>query len=269
MYLGTASHHAGNISLLKRARGGLTFKTNYTFAKVLDLDSGILNSSANNEPPTVMNRYDLKRSHGIASYSVAHVFNTSFSYELPFGSGRAIGSGASGWVDRVIGGWQWNGIMAWQGGFPITPTVGTNRSGNGDARNPDTPNRNPNFQGKVILGVDGFKKHPDGRYFDPGTSANPAFLLPTAGTFGNISRGAFRGPGLFNVDTSFFKRIPLSETWSLQFRAEFFNILNHANFDTPAPIVFSGDNIAPSAGTITDTIPSNERQIQFALKLQF
>jgi hypothetical protein len=264
MYLGTASHHAGNISLLKRARGGLTFKTNYTWAKVLDLDSGILNSSANNEPPTVLNPYDLGRSKGIASYSVAHVFNTSFSYQLPFGSGRAIGGGATGWVEKVIGGWQWNGIMAWQGGFPITPTVGTNRSGNGDARNPDTPNRNPNFQGDVIQGVDGFKKDPDGRYFNP-----EAFLLPTAGTFGSISRGAFRGPGLFNVDTSFFKQIPLSEQWGLQFRAEFFNILNHANFDTPAPIVFSGNSIAPSAGTITETIPGNERQIQFALKLTF
>ncbi|MGH9786383.1 MAG: hypothetical protein ACRD88_19615, partial [Terriglobia bacterium] len=76
-------------------------------------------------------------------------------------------------------------------------------------------------------------------------------------------------PGLFNVDTSFFKRIALNERWNLQFRAEFFNILNHANFDTPAPIVFSGNDIAGSAGTITETIPGNERQIQFALKLQF
>jgi len=211
-----------------------------------------------------LNPYDLKRSRGIASYSIQHLFNTNFSYLLPFGRGRAFGGGATGWVEKLIGGWQWNGILSAQGGFPITPLVGTNRSGNGDSRNPDVPNRNPDFRGKVILGEDGFKKDPDGRYFNP-----EAFLLPAAGTFGAISRGAFRGPGLFNVDTSFFKQIALNETWSLQFRAEFFNILNHANFDAPAPIVFSGTAISPTAGTITETIPGNERQIQFALKLQF
>ncbi len=61
-------------------------------------------------------------------------------------------------VGKLIGGWQWNGIFNAQGGFPISPLIGSNRSGNGDTRNPDRPNRNPDFQGKVIRGSDGFKK---------------------------------------------------------------------------------------------------------------
>ena len=175
-------------------------------------------------------------------------------------------SAATGFVDRLIGNWQWNGIFNAQSGFPMTPVIGINQSGNGDTRIPDVPILNPNFKGNVILGVDGFKK--TGRYFDPN-----AFLLPPTGTFGNVARGRFTGPGFYNLDMSLFKRIPLKEKLNLQFRAEAFNILNHANFNSPIAgnVVFdTGDlsKYAGSAGTITETA-NRERQIQFALRLEF
>src|SRR5437879_7275168 len=88
-------------------------------------------------------------------------------------------------------------------GFPITPQVGSNRSGTGDTgRLPDRPSWNPDFKGNAILGEKEFKR--TGRYYDPN-----AFLLPLAGTFGNIGRGQLRGPGFLNVATSLFKLIPL------------------------------------------------------------
>jgi len=261
MFLGTSSYHSGSVSLTKRARSGLTFKTNYTLSKVLDVNSAQLGGGHQNEAGTILNPYNLKLNKGIASYNNQHRFNTNFSYQLPFGRGKALGGGASGWVEKLIGGWQWNGILNAQSGFPITPLVGSNQSGNGDARNPDVVNRNPDFKGKVILGVDGFKK--TGRFFDPN-----AFSLPPAGTFGNVGRGTFRGPGLVNVNTSLFKRIPINEQWNLQFRTEVFNLLNHANFDTPDLIVFSGSDFAGSAGVIRETA-TRERQIQFALRLEF
>jgi hypothetical protein len=262
-YFGTANYHALDISLLKRSRGGLTFKTSYSWGKAMDISSAILSGQAENEGPTVLNRRNPKLDRGVAAFSILHQFNTNFSYQLPFGSGKAIGGGATGWVEKLISGWQWNGIFAAQSGFPISPLVGSNRSGNGDARNPDVPNRNPDFQGNVVLGVDGFKKN--GQYFDP-----QAFSLPLAGTFGNAGRGSFRGPGLVNVDTSLFKQIPLNERWNLQFRTEIFNVLNHANFDTPNPTVFSGTRANATAGTITKTASTgNGRQIQFALRLEF
>jgi hypothetical protein len=265
-YMGTASYHAANVSLLMRSRGGLSFKTNYTWGKIIDLNSAILGPSADNELSTLRNPYNPKLSRGIASYSLKHQFNTNFSYQLPFGNGQAFGSGATGLVDKLIGGWQWNGIFNAQSGFPMTPVVGVNQSGNGDTRLPDVPLRNPNFKGNVILGVDGFKK--TGRYFD----AN-AFSLPLTGTFGNVSRGAFTGPRFFNLDMSLFKRIPLNERLNLQFRAEAFNILNHANFNnsTAGIVVFDSSDLtkyAGSAGTITDTA-NRERQIQFAMRLEF
>jgi len=211
-----------------------------------------------------LNRFNRRLDKGPASFSLLHQFSTNFSYQLPFGNGKAFGGGATGWVDKLIGGWQWNSIFVANSGFPITPQVGSNRSGTGDTgRLPDRPSLNPDFKGNPILGVEGFKKA--GRYYDPN-----AFVLPVAGTFGNVGRGQFRGPGYLNVDTSFFKRIPLKERLNLQFRTEIFNVLNHANFDTPVLPVFLGTDISPTAGVITSTATNgNGRQIQFALRLEF
>ena len=91
--------------------------------------------------------------------------------------------------------------------------------------------------------------------------------LPIPGTFGNVSRGAFRGPGLTNIDTSLFKRFRLSERFNLQFRAEAFNLLNHSNFFYPNSVVFQGSSYSDTAGQITSA--ANSRQLQFALKLLF
>src|SRR5262245_35345048 len=265
-YMGTAAYHAANISLTKRSRNGLSFKTNYTWGKITDISSAILGPSSDNDTATLINPYNPKKSHGIASYSLKHQFNTNFSYQLPFGAGKAIGGGATGFVDKLIGGWQWNSIFNAQSGFPMTPVIGINQSGNGDTRLPDTPILDPNFKGNPILGVEGFKK--TGRYFDPN-----AFLLPAAGTWGNVSRGRFTGPSFWNLDMSLFKRIPVNESVNLQFRAEAFNILNHVNLNNPTAGIVVFDTADPSkyagaAGAITDTA-NRERQIQFALRLEF
>ena len=163
-------------------------------------------------------------------------------------------------VEPFDWGWQWNGIANVQTGFPITPVIGFNNSGTGDAGLQDIPNWNPDFKGPAILGT-------VERWFDP-----RAFKMPTAGTFGNVGRSTLRGPSLFNVDTSFFKRIPIREGVSLQFRAEAFNVLNRANFATPNPVVFQGNSanysFSESAAEITGTATTS-RQIQFALKLLF
>jgi len=253
---GTSSYHSLNVSLVKRASHGITFKTNYTYGKVIDLNSAILAPSAGNEPPDVFSPYNLRLNRGVASYSLQHQFNGNFSYQMPFGNGQRFGNGASGVVDHLIGGWQWNGIVNAQGGFPFTPLAGSNISGTGDANQSDVPNWNPDFKGPVILGK------PD-QWFDP-----RAFVVPTPGTFGNVSRGSLRGPGLVSFDTSLFKKIKISETLNLQFRAEAFNVFNHANFSYPNQIIFAGNNYSSSAGVISTTATSS-RQLQFALKLMF
>jgi hypothetical protein len=157
---------------------------------------------------------------------------------------------------KLIGGWELNGIATLLTGFPFTPQVGTNRSGDGDTRNPDRPSLNPAFSGPVLL------QNPR-QWFNPN-----AFILPIPGTYGNLGRGTLTGPGLAEVDVSLFKTTAVWERASLQFRAEFFNVLNRSNFGTPNATVFLNGAISASAGFITATATTS-RQIQFGLKLFF
>jgi len=253
---GTSSYHGMDVSLTKRGRG-FTYKANYTWGKIMDMNSAILAPSAGNEPSNLYSPYYRRLlNRGIGSYSLAHAFNGFTSYQLPFGNGQRFGGGATGVVDKLIGGWQWNAGARVAGGFPFTPLTGSNTSGTGDSSNSDVPNWNPNFKGPVILGT------PD-RFFDP-----RAFVLPTQGTFGNVARGSLRGPGLFNVDTSFLKKIRVSEGLNVQFRAEAFNVFNHPNFAYPNEVIFQGGEYSSSGGII-NTTATPSRQIQFALKLLF
>jgi hypothetical protein len=191
----------------------------------------------------VMNRNDLRRDWGPSARSVTAQSSISARYELPF-------------KGRIAGGWQLNGIATLLSGFPFTPQIGSNRSGDGDTRNPDRPSLNPGFSGTVIPGS-------PNRWYDPN-----AFVLPTVGTFGNLGRGVLNGPHLTNLDLSLFRTFAIRERVSLQFRSEFFNLLNHANFASPNPIVFANGVVSSSAGLITSTVTTS-RQIQFGLKLIF
>jgi hypothetical protein len=143
-----------------------------------------------------------------------------------------------------------------QSGFPFTPQLGFNPTNNGDTRNPIRPSWNPAFTGPVILGS-------PTRYFNP-----DAFIVPADGTYGNVGRDVLPGPGLATVDFSLLKDLPIRERMKLQFRSEFFNALNHTNFATPNPVVFTSAGSAPvsTAGVISAT-STTSRQIQFGLKL--
>jgi len=254
---GTSNYHAMDVSLTKRISHGHSFKANYTYGKAMDLNSAILAPSAGNEPSNLPSPYDRRRlNRGVASFSVLHQFSGYTSYQLPFGNGQRFASGASGVMEKLIGGWQWNTGVRVASGFPFTPLAGSNITGTGDQSNSDVPNWNPNFKGPVIVG------RPD-QWFDP-----RAFVLPLQGTFGNVARGSLRGPGLFNVDTSLFKNMRISEGLKLSFRTEAFNVLNHPNFAFPNEVVFSGNNYSSSGGVISNTATTS-RQIQFALKLLF
>jgi len=256
LYQGTSSYHALHFSLVKRAARGLGVKVNYTYSKAIDLNSAPTSSSGQNQPQSILNPYDFKLSRGISAFSLRHQFNANFTYPMPFGRDGVNKAHSSGLLEALIGEWQWNGIIAIQSGFPFTPLVGSNISGTGDNYNPDVPNWNPDYRDQVILGT------PD-RWYDP-----RAFKRPTPGTFGNVARGSLTGPGLFALDTSLFKSFKVGEKRTLQFRAEAFNVFNHANFGIPSPVVFSGTDVATSAGVITTTTTSS-RQLQMALKLVF
>jgi len=240
---GNTSYNALDLDLTHRLSRRLEFRGNYTWSKNLDMNSGLTGAQAQNQAQMILDRTNPRRDWGPSALNIANQLNVSLLYELPIRG-------------RLLGGWQVNAISVLESGFPFTPQVGSNRSGDGDTRNPDRPSLNPAVNGPVILG------RQNGWY-------NPnAFVVPTAGKYGNLGRGTFTGPALANLDVSLFKNTAVSEKATLQFRAEFFNVLNHVNLGTPNATVFSGTAISASAGLIT-TLATTPRQIQFGLKLIF
>ena len=253
---GNSRYNALQTDLVRRLNKGLQFRFNYTFSKNLDMNSGLTGAQANNQAQMIMDRNNVSRDWGPSALNVTHQASISAHYELPFGKGQRWMSGAGSVGNRIVGGWQLNAITTLLSGFPFTPQVGSNRSGDGDTRNPDRPNLNPTFTGPVVTG------NPN-QWYTPA-----AFLLPAFGTWGNLGRGVYQGPGLATVDLSLFKGIAISERINLQIRAEAFNLLNHTNYGTPNATVFSAGGVNSSAGLITTTATTS-RQIQFGLKLIF
>ncbi|HTC87527.1 MAG TPA: carboxypeptidase regulatory-like domain-containing protein [Bryobacteraceae bacterium] len=253
---GNSSYNALQVDVIHRFSHGLQFRANYTWSKNLDINSALTGAQANNQAQMVMDPYDIKRDWGPSAYNIPHAASISGTYELPFGKGKPWANSFNGFGNRLVSGWQFNTIVSLESGFPFTPQIGSNQSGDGDTRNPDRPSLNPAFTGPVVLGS-------PSQWFNP-----QAFVLPQAGTFGNLGRGVYSGPGLTDVDASLFKTTSITERTNLQFRAEVFNVMNHPNFGTPNATVFSSGAISPSAGLITTTATTS-RQIQFGLKLIF
>jgi hypothetical protein len=257
---GNSSYNALQVDLTRRLSQGLQFRADYTWSKNLDLNSGLTGAQAQNQAQMILDRNDLRRDWGPSALNPTSQSSLSTTYELPFGQGRRWLNNAGGLAGKLISGWQVNGIVALLTGFPFTPQFGSNRSGDGNTRNPDRPSLDPSFTGPVVLGQ-------QARWYDPAAFLKPA-AGPAAGTFGNVGRGVYGGPGLAEVDLSIFKNTALSEHVNLQFRSEIFNLLNRTNLGTPNATVFSGPAVSPSAGLIT-TLATTPRQIQFGLKLIF
>ena len=245
---GLSSYNALSVDVSRRLSRGLQFRGVYTFSKSLD-DGTALNSSVGaNAPGFVMYPLNPKRDWGPSNSDVRHLAVINATYELPF-------YGAGKWGQKLARGWSVSAIETLQSGFPFTPQLGFNPTNNGDSRNPIRPSWNPALSGPVILGGPNL-------YYNP-----TAFVVPAAGTYGEAGRNVLRGPGLATTDISLAKNTAVSDKLRLQFRAEFFNLFNRANFGTPNEVVFSSASATPSptAGVISSTATTS-RQVQFGVK---
>ena len=259
---GTGSYHALQVDVTRRFSRGLLFRGVYTFSKALDDGDSVNQTTAGNAPGLVSNPYNLRTDKGLATFNVTHLAVMNALYALPFGHGQRYGSDLEGLAGRLASGWSLSSIVTIQSGFPLTPQLSYNPSNNGDTRNPVRPFLNPNFTGPIVLG-------------NPGQWFNPAaFIAPPSqsGFYGDAGRDAFTGPGLGTWDFSVLKNTPIHERLALQFRAEMFNLLDRANFNTPNLIVFTPPTatnptgLSGTAGAITSTA-TTARQVQFGLKL--
>jgi hypothetical protein len=250
------------VDLARRISHGLSLRGVYTWSKTLDDGDSLNQTTAGNAPGLVSNPFNLAADKGRATFNVSHVGSMNLIYELPFGRGRTHASDLAGWKNGFVGGWSVASIITAQSGFPFTPQLSYNPSNTGDTRNPVRPFLNPNFTGSVVTG-------------NPAQWFNPAaFIAPpsASGFFGNAGRDTYTGPGLATWDFSVLKETRVRERLNVQFRAEIFNFLNRANFNTPNLIVFTPPTAANltglsgTAGSITST-STTSRQVQFGLKL--
>ena len=256
---GRDSYNALQVSLQRSFRSGLTMNAQYTFGSSKGTSAG------SNEARTSAQLENFAADYGRNNFDVRHNFNLSALYELPFGNKRKWDLGKFG--NAILGNWELGGILNARSGVPLEilivrpdvvvqcqqsvgcpdgkggtfangftaqlPTLNgsfprlpagfvaiINTPGGGASRNVRRPD--------LIPGVSPFANN-DRQFINPA-----AFAAPAPGTFGNLGRNAFSGPSFRQLDMTLAKRFRFSETMNLEFRAEFFNILNTANFANPS-----------------------------------
>ena len=254
--VGTSSYNALQADFNHRMGHGMLLRGVYTWSKSLDDGDSLNATAAANAPGLVSNPFDIKADWGPATYDARNIAVIDASYDLPFGSGRPFLHHIHSLANAATSGWTANSIVTLQSGFPFTPQLSYNPSNNGDIRNPVRPFLNPAFTGPAIL-------HSPKQWFNPA-----AFLAPPPGSgfYGNLSRDSLTGPGIATWDFSLMKDTSIHDRFTSQFRAEFFNLLNRANFNTPNLIAFTPAGVSPTAGIVTNTA-TTARQVQLALKL--
>jgi hypothetical protein len=253
-----SSYHAMALRAEKRLSSGLMVMGSYTFSKSIDNDS--LGNTTISSGLDQGNVKALERA--LSSFDARHRFVVSYTYDLPYKSNNK-------YLFGLLGNWQIGGIITHQSGNPFTVNLTGDRANNGlgvlgYAR--------PNLVADPNLPSD---QRTTDRWFN-----TDAFVLQPFGSLGTAGRNVIEGPGTNIVDFSLLKNIPFNDRHRLQFRTEFFNAFNHANFDVPERICLlattaaAGPTGASCAGAGTGTFgrisaARDPRILQFALKYLF
>ena len=284
MWNDPASYNSVQVEVKKVFSHGVQFQGSYTLGRCIDQGSAVIFGDAFTNSISSLLYFANPMRNSVCDFNIEQSFVGNYLWDIPTPSGWAKGS----LPYDVLGGWELGGIITAQSGTPITPVVGgdplgmastdawafpdrLNTSGCQSVVNPGDPNNyvktncfSPpvvptNFAGACNLALNSLNQP------IPGTCMN---LL------GNAGRNAIIGPGLADFDLSLFKNIPvtrISENFNIQFRAEFFNVLNRANFlppiDNQTLFTNTGAPI-PTAGLI-DTTSNASREIQFGLKVDW
>jgi hypothetical protein len=292
---GESIYHGLQTKLEQQFGSGLTYLLTYTYSKTLSDAGDLLNGTSADtlraySVPGLGPKFDWSP----ANFDIRHVFHFSGGYELPIGKDKKwLNTG--GLANAILGGWATNWIVTLQGGQPLgfgCPTGTTSGTGCNDVR---IKGQSPNLGIRLrTVGNDPIPRpfwiNNSKAFGQPcqlgGTPGNtfpipdsPTGCIPLNGSGAlGATRGQTTGPSIHRFDFSVFKNIRFNERFSAQFRSEFFNILNHPNFNAPN---FGGNGVVAigGAGNFTDPhfgqvgstrfAPFDPRQIQFALKLYY
>lgn len=228
----------------QRSAGNVTFRASYTFSKSLDDASGA--GGFHGGPPE--DSHNLRGDYGRSDFDIRHRFTITYAWRIP------APTGLPGWLHALASNWQLNGITTLQTGGPLNITMPFDNSGTGEFR--DRPN---------LVGNPYVPFNPTGSYLNPA-----AFGQPLPGTYGNLGRNAFSGPGLNDFDMSFVKSQQISGDWWLRLRVEFFNVWNHPNFANPSTTFGSGFRLTSTPDSFNPYFGNGSpRNVQLVLEMEF
>ncbi|MDQ2840614.1 MAG: TonB-dependent receptor [Acidobacteriota bacterium] len=239
--VGNSSYNALQVKLQKSLSFGLNFLASYTWSKSLDIQS-------EGQSGSIETIYNLRRDWGPSDFNRTQLFVFSGIYQLPVGKGKPFLANGNAFARTLLGNWNVGWVATLNSGQPFSVYSG------GDPANVGGGSQRAQVIGNPGTGFTQSRL----QWFNTG-----AFAVPAAYTFGNEGRNNMTGPPVRNLDFISYKDFLLTERFTLQFRAEFFNIFNHANFGLPDRTVTDS-----GFGQITSTATA-PREIQFALKLLF
>jgi hypothetical protein len=290
--IGASIYNGLQTKLEQQFASGLNYLLTYTYSNTLTDAGDLLNGGtlAGARAPDVPG-FGVRGDWSKASFNIANVFHASGGYELPFGKGKHYLGNASKLENGLVGGWMINWILTLEGGQPLSLGCPTGTTAGTNCNDVNVPGQSqdlgikvrPNASGHLTpywLGNPKAFQQPCllGANYQP-VENSPAGCIPQTG-FGYLGNrpGTTTGPSYHDFDFSTFKNIPITERFSMQFRAEFFNIINHPNFNAPG---FGGNGVVSIANSTnfnntnfgaigsTRNAPYAPRQIQFSLKLYY
>jgi hypothetical protein len=287
------------VQLQRQFEKGLTLNLAYTLSKSIDnmsidpvgASSGGALSPTNSRTPTDIRDFRLDR--GRSDFDNRHVIVLNWLYELPFGRGKQMGANWGPILNQIAGGWTWTGIYLRQSGEPFSINSGARTVNNTHQSRAELRNGLPKFSFTNVTGVQGpvfiptsdlitSSANPDLFNCRQVTNTQSLLCIPQPGQQSSVGRNTIQGPGYWNIDMGILKTFPITERMRLQLRTEFFNVLNHPNYDNPRNATSGSPTLTsstfgraccsaasvPSSATVIAT-GEPERVIQFSLRVSF
>jgi len=264
---GTSHYNSLQALLRHRMSGGLELIAAYTYSKALTDNLGYYGCAAvNSDGAYWQNAYDRHANFGPACFDANHNASVGGLWTLPVGKGQKFGSGMSKVADLFFGGWTANYFVTAHSGFPVTITASTAQNNTGQSVRGNVRANYYRVMNVTSQTVDRFFGPVDATTFCAAGVDNGicAYGVPALGTFGTAGVGTVRAPSYFNFDASIGKKFFVTEHQYLDFRAEFFNAINHVSFGPPGRDITT----VGSFGQITSQV-TTPRNIQFGLKYIF
>jgi len=256
------SHYQGlQLIFKRRITSGLGFQFGYTLSKSKDNRSWdpslstISTGSVQSASSTPFDLRDRSLNYAWSDFDRRHVFQGTYTWELPFGKGQKFISDAHGVVDQIVGGWQFSGTVLLSSGRPFTVYSGVNTLSSVVQSTADCNGCSRDL-GKLVL--------ESGKNFWFDSAARAKFTTPVPGSIGNTGRNFFVAPTYFQWDASLLKKFRITERVWFDLRVDARNVLNNPSFDNPTAVINS-----TIFGRINDSVTNNARRIQFSGKVSF